>query len=432
MHNLPRPAARPAVAAIFLTLGAVWLHGGASAAQSEQATLAQPQPGSAMPAASKKPVIKADDQAGSVTRLGIGDKLSVKIYERPDLSGEVTVRSDGTVSLPLIGAFSVEGRVPLDVERDIAGTLEKITGRPATLVVDVVEWRPIVVVGSVERPGTYTFKPHMTALHALASAGGPYRQSSLAGSRLEATREELIHYQNIEKLKTLLARQARIAAEREGKAAIEAPERLAELAGQADVEALLDPERRIMASRAASYKESEAAVQQKVELAGKETVLLKEQLIQAQEQVRLTKGELQDLQGLSERGITSRPRLLETQRLLASLESSTREIRAQITRAEQSQAAAMKEKSLLAIDRRLKLEEELRQVEEDLRTIEMALRASAKITGLGLKGANRIDMRVTYEVIRREGGKQVAVEIDESAELLPGDVVRISQGQQSL
>lgn len=426
MKTGPRPALPSALLAFTVQALLTGLCA-TSSAQSQQATLAQPSDSAAQSAS--KTALNADAAAGKGTRLGSGDKLNIKIYERPDLSGEVTVRADGTVSLPLIGAFSVEGRLPMEVERDIAATLEKITGRVTTLVVDVVEWRPIYVVGAVDKPGTYAYKPHMTPLHALASAGGPYRQSALAGSRVEATREELLHLQNIEKLKSQLARRARLTAERDGKAGIEVPARLSELASQQEIETILNLERNIMAQRSQAFQQAEEGAKRKIELAGREIVLLKEQLLQAQEQVRLTKGELKDLLGLSERGMTSRPRLLETQRLVASLETSSREISASITRAELGLATAEKEKTLLAIDRRLKLEEEIRAVEEDLRASETALKASAQITGLSIRGGTRAEISVKYQVIRRDGDKQIALDVEESAELLPGDVLRVSQGQ---
>lgn len=360
------------------------------------------------------------------TRLGSGDKLSVKIYERPDLSGEFTVRSDGTISLPLIGAFSVEDRLPGEVERDIGATLDKITGRATTLVVEVVEWRPIYVVGAVDKPGTYPYKPHMTVLQVLAASGGPYRLSSITGNRIEAGREELSHWQNVEKLKSLLVRRARLDAELNGKDDIEVPARLNDIATPDDIESVISAEKRVMSQRTASYQQSLEGASRKVEMSGKEIELLKEQLAHTNDEVRLTKAESADLQNMAQRGLTPRTRLLDSQRLVSSLEANVREIAASLTRAELGLTTAEKEKSILEIEHKLKLEEEMRTNEEDLRIAETALKVSSHVTGLGIRGGIISEPRLRYQVIRREGDRQVASSVDESSELLPGDVIRIT------
>ena len=52
-------------------------------------------------------------------RLGIGDRLKIKVQEWPDLSGEYGVTADGLVSLPLLGNISVAGLRVDDLGREI-------------------------------------------------------------------------------------------------------------------------------------------------------------------------------------------------------------------------------------------------------------------------------------------------------------------------
>lgn len=398
------------------------------AAQSDQALIAAPADMTSAPRPDTEvrrslQVAEASKSAAS-PRLGSGDKLNLKVYERIDLSGDLIVRPDGTVSLPLLGAFLAEGRLVAELEQDIADALEKVTGRASNLILDVVEWRPIFVVGAVDKPGTYPFRAQMTVLQAMATAGGPYRLTAVGG-RLEASREELTHRQNVERLKTLLARRARLAAELEGASEISVPKRLSEIATSADVAAAVNAEQRLMSNRAAAAVEAVNTADRNVEIARRELQSLKEQLTHAEEQVRLAHIDLKGSQGLAEKGLTSRTRLLDSQRLVASLEANVSALTGAIARGELALAGAEKLQATLDIDRRLKLEEEAKAADDELRTLEMSVALSGQLTGLGPAGV-AAEVKLKYQIIRRTDGKQVTLDVDETGELLPGDVVRVS------
>src|SRR5688572_17660081 len=44
--------------------------------------------------------------------IGASDVLRIHVWRNPDLSGETTVRPDGTITLPLVGDISAAGRTP--------------------------------------------------------------------------------------------------------------------------------------------------------------------------------------------------------------------------------------------------------------------------------------------------------------------------------
>ncbi|HXW64791.1 MAG TPA: polysaccharide biosynthesis/export family protein [Burkholderiaceae bacterium] len=111
--------------------------------------------------------------------IQLGDRVTITIYEEPNLSGVFDVNPDGALDLPLIGTVKVVGRTPLEVERTIAARYKsgKFLEQPKVQVA-VVEYRPIYIFGEVLKPGAYSFRNGLNALTAVTEAGGiTYRGS---------------------------------------------------------------------------------------------------------------------------------------------------------------------------------------------------------------------------------------------------------------
>ena len=66
-------------------------------------------------------VAKAHD--GSFV-IGNDDVLAINVWKEPDISSRaIPVRSDGKISLPLVGEIQAAGRTPLGLEQDIKARL---------------------------------------------------------------------------------------------------------------------------------------------------------------------------------------------------------------------------------------------------------------------------------------------------------------------
>ena len=126
-------------------------------------------------------------------KLGISDKVKIKVQEWPDLAGEYTVNPDGVVSLPLIGSINVVGLNLNDLAREISDRLQRRsegTDR-AFAAVEIAQYRPFAILGDVQKPGQYPYRPGLTVLEAISVAGGYYRPE-LGTS--PAWREQRHHY----------------------------------------------------------------------------------------------------------------------------------------------------------------------------------------------------------------------------------------------
>ncbi len=117
-------------------------------------------------------------------RLGAGDEIRVITFDESQLTNTFTVGADGNISFPLIGNVQAAGLTVTQLSDDIAQSLKQgqIISQPSVSV-QVAEYRPISVLGEVNRPGQYPYQPGMTMLDAVALAGGfTYRAITDYGS----------------------------------------------------------------------------------------------------------------------------------------------------------------------------------------------------------------------------------------------------------
>jgi polysaccharide export outer membrane protein len=105
--------------------------------------------------------------------IGNDDLLSINVWKETDLSRSIPVRSDGKISLPLVGEVQAAGRTPLELERDIAGKLRNyITDPEVTVMVQQINSEKFNILGQVARPGSYSLALATTIVDAIAAAGG--------------------------------------------------------------------------------------------------------------------------------------------------------------------------------------------------------------------------------------------------------------------
>ena len=105
--------------------------------------------------------------------IGNDDVLAINVWKEPDISRSIPVRSDGKISLPLVGEVQAAGLTPLKLEKDIAGKLKNYIDEPeVTVMVQQVNSQKFNILGQVVRPGSYVIANSPTVLDAIALAGG--------------------------------------------------------------------------------------------------------------------------------------------------------------------------------------------------------------------------------------------------------------------
>lgn len=115
-------------------------------------------------------------------RIGVGDKLDVRVFQVADLSfDELVVDTSGNINLPLIGAVRGAGQTAGEMASDIADRLAARFLRDPQVTVTVKEAasQKITVDGAVTKPGVYEMRGSTSLLQAVAMAEGPTRVADL-------------------------------------------------------------------------------------------------------------------------------------------------------------------------------------------------------------------------------------------------------------
>ncbi len=105
--------------------------------------------------------------------IGANDVLAISVWKEPDISRSVPVRSDGKISLPLVGEQQASGQTPRQLEQEITKRLESYISEPeVTVIVTDSKSQKVNILGMVARPGAYLLTSSTTVLDAIAMAGG--------------------------------------------------------------------------------------------------------------------------------------------------------------------------------------------------------------------------------------------------------------------
>lgn len=109
-------------------------------------------------------------------KIGPLDTLNIVVWRNPELSGPVTVRPDGFISLPLIGDLEAAGKSPVELGTQIKAALGKLVLEPTVSVVVTgfqgVYSDQIRIVGEAARPQSVPYRQNMTLLDVMIQVGG--------------------------------------------------------------------------------------------------------------------------------------------------------------------------------------------------------------------------------------------------------------------
>src|SRR5579885_240267 len=112
-------------------------------------------------------------------RIQPGDQLAINFYLNPEFNDQVPVSPDGKITLRLVGAIAAAGMTPAE----LAGAVDKaylseLRSPDASVTVKNMPGRQVFVQGQVNKPGAFPLEPGMTALQALADAGGVTKEAA--------------------------------------------------------------------------------------------------------------------------------------------------------------------------------------------------------------------------------------------------------------
>ncbi|GIU76910.1 MAG: hypothetical protein KatS3mg005_0148 [Bryobacteraceae bacterium] len=145
----------------------------AAAAQPPVAPAPPPGPEAPRQQASAEASVEAPAPVDPKTyKIGVEDVLNIRVWREAELSGNVVVRPDGRITLPLAGEIEAVGLTPEMLGVRIAEALSKFLTRPEVIVsVASVRSKRYYISGNVLRSGPVPLVTPTTILQALSTAG---------------------------------------------------------------------------------------------------------------------------------------------------------------------------------------------------------------------------------------------------------------------
>lgn len=133
-------------------------------------------------------------------QVGGYDVLNIMIYEEEDLSRKaLQVSADGYITFPLIGRLKVDNLATAEIGKLIARKLAQeqymLDAHVSVMVADYKSKR-VLVLGTVNNPGSYALRARERVLDALSKAGGIWRSSSISGKGGSGKKGLIIRTQN--------------------------------------------------------------------------------------------------------------------------------------------------------------------------------------------------------------------------------------------
>jgi len=366
------------------------------------------------------------------------DKLKIKIFQYPELGGEYTVSSNGTVFMPTIGEIPVNGLSTQDAANRISERFAKagLSDKPGTSV-EVLQSRPVYVLGDVQKPGEYPFRPGVTVLQAVSLAGGWLRFNDPGLMRLE---RDTINIKGdmrnlVRRYQQLTARRARLNAELAMKSDIQFP---TELIRQSEKDSalaqLIDEERSLLNLHVEATRNQIESLERSRGLYEREIEAISRQIQANRAQYDSVGKELKDVKDLIARGLTTVTRQMNLERMLAQIEMNEQGFKTLILRSRQGISQADQKIFDLKSERNASLTAELQRTRLDIDDIgikfetNQSLLVEAQLTVPTLVGnSDGIVETRSLQVVRVQDGKAKTIDADEHTELLPGDVLRVQR-----
>jgi polysaccharide export outer membrane protein len=107
--------------------------------------------------------------------IGPSDALTVVFLRDKEMSGDVIVRPDGKISLPILNEISAAGLSPEELRLKLATAAAKyveVEDPEVTVIVREIRSRIVFITGNVAKPANYPLNSEMTVLQLIAVAGG--------------------------------------------------------------------------------------------------------------------------------------------------------------------------------------------------------------------------------------------------------------------
>ena len=379
--------------------------------------------------------------------LGPQDKLKIRVYdwrtgsgdthEWTAVTGEFVVGPSGHVSLPFVGEVLALDKTTGQLAQLVSDQLKLKVGlsqAPFTSV-EISQYRPFYILGLVEKPGEYAFRPGMTVLNAVGIAGGRLKVADM--SLLGYERDALVNRGELRALTVerlqLLAKQARLKAEVEDADTVAFPSEIEAHKGEPVIARTMKEEALLLAGYRNSLRTQDAVLTQTKTLFEHEIATLDTKDAALGRQVDFAKKELDTVNTLVLKGLSIAPRQTALQQNEAQFESARLDVqlatlraREDIARADRDNLEYRNKARSQALDEAGEVRTRLAGITERIETAESLIyQAEVRSPEVTAATADRADAALIYFVTRKVGGSFTTTVTEENDLVRPGDTIRV-------
>lgn len=363
-------------------------------------------------------------------KVAPGDTLAVTVYGDVGLSGVFPVSPEGTIGYPILGNISVKGQTLDEISGQInAGLKPHIPNLSAAVAIK--EYAPVFIMGDVQKPGKYEFRPGMITLELFALGGGLREvttQTDTSGVQLIAAQQDY-EDQSLQLLSQDVKR-ARLEAELNDKPFDYPIPTQGIVRDPATVQNIVDSERQLYQLRLTNLDDDRSSLESQKQAYDEEIDMLQKSTLMRNQQFDLLKLDVDASQGLVTRGAASESVLRERQRELLAMNQQLLEAGSYLARAKQNKSEMERKLQELESKRKSDAATELRVVDLDMlrirKKLEYSAQSMAEISAAARRVTNRAKVIQTqFSLVRLTDGQYQETTIDEHTQLQAGDLVRV-------
>jgi polysaccharide biosynthesis/export protein len=364
-------------------------------------------------------------------RLAPGDRLTLVVYDQPQLSGEFIVDGGGGILLPVAGGVTLSGLTLAEAQKLIEERFADGVLVQPSVSLRIKEHRPIFVTGQVKKPGNYPYIFGLSVKAAIASAGG--EGQSLEQPFNTAASDFIAAQQRVRQLESdqtvLLMRKARLEAQRDARDNFVLPLLVGFNRRNVDFDRAYAAENDTFSRLADSHRRQIEALQGQRPRIQEEIDAVNSQIARQRDRLDIVTDRLTDLDKLFGKGLLRKEVLINQQIEKSLVEAQLSNLEAQVAHLRQNMGEldfklgdvkATHEKQTLI---------ELQDASQRLAEIENSIGPARKLLEVKSEAVDSESEESNYNIMisRVRDGRLVTSEATAETMLSPGDVVEVKR-----
>lgn len=364
-------------------------------------------------------------------KVGAGDVLTITVYGDAGLTGAFPVSVEGTIGFPLLGNVRVSEKTIDEIGTQISNDLATHVAN-RSVAVAIKEYAPTFIVGDVQKPGRYEYRPGMSVLELFALSGG-LRETT---ARADMSAIQLISaQQEYEDMSVQLLAQdvkrVRLEAERNNVTFDYKNDGLAPTRDLTTLDKIVGAEKDLFQLRLSTHQSEKANLEVQRQNFIQEIETLEKSSIMRNEQFQLLGLDVNASEELVARGAASQSALRERKRELLAMNQQVLESASFLARARQNKSEVERRMMELESNRRNDAATQLREIELDMvrlrRKMTFSLQTMAEVGATSRRMTNLEQIIQTkFTIVRQFEGLFQEIDADEQTRIEAGDVIRVS------